>query len=162
MLPRNFLKTESTELSASVGPPTISSPPFSSELPNFSYLTANLADRRLLWGKWYFKCKLLAFHYPILHLDNFFKTVRLCWNPNCIASDGQSKAGDQICKFYFPKPVLWAETLRSFAPCLIHHEAVKLRLLNQERLADRQQRYIRLRPPSVVLNYLSIPFVWHL
>lgn len=66
-------------------------------------------------------------------------------------------AGDQICNFYFPKPVLWAETLRSFAP-FIHHEVVKLRLLNQERLADRQW-YIRLRPPPVILNYLSVPFL---
>lgn len=101
---------------------------------------------------------MLTFPYLILHLDNFFETVSLCGNPNSIANDSQSEGGDQICKFYFPKPVLWAETLRSFAPCLIHHKVVKLRLLNQERLADRQW-YIRLRPPSIVLNYLAIPFV---
>jgi hypothetical protein len=115
---------------------------------------ANLAQSWLLKDKCYFKFKLLEFHYLILHLVNSFKTLTT-------ANDSQSKAGDQICRFYFPKPVLWAEALRSFAPCLIHHEVVKLRLLNQERLADSQLG-TRLRPPSVVLNCLSIPFVWHL
>lgn len=79
-----------------------------------------------------------------------FVTYYYTLKPKLHCHDGQSKAGGQIFSFYFPKPVLWAETLRSFAPCLTHHEVVKLRMLNHE--GSTGSWGTAWKPPPLVLN----------
>lgn len=117
------------------------------------------------WVLWQAVCWLqenyLRFSYISLlagHRVNGAVNVH-CWDfvthyytlkPRLHCHDGQSEADGQIFSFYFPKPVLWVETLRSFAPCLTHHEVVKLRMLNQEGSAGSWGT--TWKPPSLVAN----------